>query len=304
MNLSAIDLNLLWLLHAVLSERSVTGAAKKLNVTAPAVSNGLARLRGVLKDPLFVRKGRGLVPTPRALELQPVLAQSFEHLERFLDGTTRFDARTSERQFTIALSDADQVALLPRLSAEFSKRLPKASLRVASLDTLVSTGGLAGEVVELTIGPMEQLEGVKSEPLYEEAGVYVARRGHPRVKKRLTREAFNAERHVDMHLLLGKAGAGHRFVEEALARAGLVRHIAVTVPTFFAAACVVANTDLLSGMPLRVARSLEKSLGLQVLTGPAPPLRFEMALQWHLRTDQDPAVEAFRQVVRSVARIA
>ncbi len=71
-----------------------------------------------------------------------------------------------------------------------------------------------------------------------------------------------------MHLLLGKAGAGHRFVEEALARAGLVRNIAVIVPTFFAAACVVANTDLISGMPRRVARALSKSLKLEVLTAP------------------------------------
>ena len=130
-----------------------------------------------------------------------------------------------------------------------------------SLDTLIATGGLEGELVDLTIGPLEHQDGVKSEPLYEEAGIYIARQGHPRVKKKLTREAFNTERHVDMHLLLGKAGAGHRFVEEALASMGLVRNIAVVVPTFFAAACVVANTDYLSGMPLRVARSLRKSLG-------------------------------------------
>ncbi len=304
MNLSGIDLNLLWLLHAVLTERSVTGAAKRLNVTAPAVSNGLARLRAVLNDPLFVRSGRGLVPTPRALELEPVLAQSFQHLQRSLQGGAGFDARTCEREFTLALSDADQVAFLPRLASAFAKRLPQARLRVVSLDTLMATGGLAGESVDLTIGPPIPEEGVKSEKLYDEAGIYIARRGHPRVKKKLSKEAFNTERHVDMHLLLGKAGAGHRFVEDALARAGLVRNIAVTVPTFFAAACVVARTDLISGMPLRVAKALGKSLGIEVLTGPAPPLRFEMAMHWHLRTDQDPAANAFRQVVKTVARLS
>lgn len=109
---------------------------------------------------------------------------------------------------------------------------------MVSLDTLISTGGLAGELVDLAVGPPEKLEGVK----------------------RLTRELFNSERHVDLHLLLGKAGAGHRFVEEALARAGLKREIAVVVPTFFAAAYVVASTDLLTGMPLRVARALRRSL--------------------------------------------
>src|SRR5687768_2758711 len=102
-NLAAIDLNLLWVLHAVLAERGVARAAARLRVTSPAVSNALARLRAALGDPLFVRSGRGLAPTPRALELAPVLARSFGDLEAALRAGAAFDARACTRELTIAL---------------------------------------------------------------------------------------------------------------------------------------------------------------------------------------------------------
>ena len=104
MNLSNLDLNLLFTLHAVLAERSVARAAARLHVTSPAVSNALARLRDAIGDPLFVRKGRGLTPTPRALELEATLTSTFGALERALTATP-FDPKTSERSFSLALSD-------------------------------------------------------------------------------------------------------------------------------------------------------------------------------------------------------
>lgn len=298
MNLSAIDLNLLWVLHAVLAERSVARAAARLHVTSPAVSNALARLRGALGDSLFVRSGRGLTPTPRALQLAPVLARSFADLEQGLTGGA-FDPKTCTRELTIALSDAELIASLPKVAKVFAQRLPAARMRVVSLDTLISTGGLAGEQVDLTIGPAHSEDGVHSQPLFREEGLFVARRGHPRVKKTLTPERFNAERHVDIHLLLGKPGAGHRAIEAAFAAAGLSREVAVTVPTFAAAGAVVANTDFLCGMPRRVAQFLSRALPLRVLDGPGPPFPFEMSLHWHERTHGDPAVMAFRAVVAS-----
>ena len=296
-NLSAIDLNLLWMLHAVVEERSVTAAAARLHVTAPAVSNALARLRGVLGDPLFVRSGRGLVPTPRTIELAPVLARAFHEIESSLAREEHFDPKTCTRELTIALSDADQIASLPAITKAFARRLPRARLRVVSLDTLTSLGGLASSEIDLTIGPPSDEPDLHHAKAYVEAGIFIARRGHPRLKRRLSRTAFNTERHVDMHLLLGRAGGGHRMVEDAMKAAGLTRDIAVVVPTFFAAAAVVASTDFISGMPLRVARALRKSLAIEVLEGPAPPFRFEMFVHWHERTHRDPAVDAFRTLV-------
>lgn len=295
-NLSSIDLNLLWVLHAVLSARSVAGAARVLHVTSPAVSNALSRLRAALGDPLFVRKGRGLTPTPRALELAPVLRSSFGAIEASLAGEA-FDPRTCPRTFAVALSDADQLTSLPALARAFARRMPRASLRVMTLDALVSSGGLAGEEVDATIGPPFEGDGLHRTTLFHEDAVLVVRRGHPRVKASLSRARYNAERHVDIHLLLGRAGAGHAALDEALRRRGLTRQVAVTVPTFAAAASVVASTDLVGGLPRRTAEVLARALPLRVVDGPAPPFRFEMCLVWHERTHRDPAAAAFRAVV-------
>jgi DNA-binding transcriptional LysR family regulator len=296
-NLSAIDLNLLWVLHAVLAERSVAGAAKKLHVTSPAVSNALGRLRGVLDDPLFVRSGRGLTPTPRALELQPVLAQSFGAIETSLSGGEAFDPKACTRELSIALSDADQVSSLPAISRAFARRLPRARLRVVTLDTLMASGGLAGPAVDVTIGPPFEEEGLHSKTLFHEPTVLFVRRDHPRIGRKLSAKQFNSERHVDIHLLLGKAGAGNKAFDDALRSLGLSRDIAVTVPTFAAAASVVSHTDFIGGMPQRMAKLLGKAMGLKIVEAPGPAFAFEMRLHWHQRTHHDPAVAAFRSLI-------
>src|SRR5262249_12765943 len=126
-NLSAVDLNLLLVLHAVLEERSATRAAARLNVTQSAVSNALARLRVLLGDALVVRSGRGLVPTPRAAELGPLLRDVVERLSLVLD-QRGFVPEESTRTFTIALADSYQLCDAPRIARAFAKRLPHAAL--------------------------------------------------------------------------------------------------------------------------------------------------------------------------------
>src|SRR5271170_4944580 len=147
MNLSALDLNLFVVLHAVLEERSATRAAARLNVTQSAVSNALARLRAVLGDPLVVRSGRGLVATPRAEELAPLVAQAIAHLESAVGGNKAFVPEQSTRTFTVAAADNHQTSEGSRIAAAFARRLPRAELRMVSADFLVATDGLAsGEV--------------------------------------------------------------------------------------------------------------------------------------------------------------
>src|SRR5262249_50047569 len=131
------------MLDTVLAERSVVRAARRLHVTPSAVSNGLARLRAALDDPLLVRSGRGVVPTPRAAALAPALGRALRELDQAIHGD-RFDVGTTEREFTLAIADAGQVVKLPRMVAVFGERMPRARLRVLSIDTLFATGGLAG----------------------------------------------------------------------------------------------------------------------------------------------------------------
>lgn len=294
-NLSSIDANLLVVLHAVLEERSVSRAAKRLHVTPPAVSNSLARLRTLIRDPLLVRSGRGLVATPRALELQPTLARAIADLSSVLDATPP-DPRTTTRQLTIAMTDAHQISALPAIAARFGREMPRARLRVVSVDTLVSHGDLAGGAADLALGPIGDGPGLCWRLLYEEEGVLLLRRGHPDAK-RFTREAFERLGHVDPHIALGRPGVGHRIANDALAELRLVRRVAVEVPTFAAAAMVVAETDLATGVPRRMAERLAAAVAVEIVEMPFAPMRFPIRLVWHERVASDPIVSAFRELV-------
>lgn len=295
MSLSSLDLNLLLVLHTVLAERSVARAAERLHVTPSAVSNALARLRVALGDPLVAREGRGIVPTPRALELAPLLARALHELESAVVRGP-FDAQRCTRTFTLALADAGQVAWLPRIAAQLARELPRARLRVVGIDALVSLGDLASSDVDLHVGVRSKAAGVHVEPLFEERTVLVARRGHPALGRRASRRALGALGHVAVQMVAGKPSRD--LVSAAYAHAGIPREIVVTVPTFAAAAAVAAGTDLVATLPASFVAAQGASLGLRAVTGKVPAHAVAIAMSWHERTHGDPAMIAFRALVR------
>src|SRR5262245_6368197 len=151
----------------VLAERSVVRAARRLHVTPSAISNALARLRAALDDPLLVRSGRGVVPTPRAAALAPAVARALRDLDQALHGEA-FNPATTDRELTLAIADVIQVVKLPGIVAALAAKMPRARLRVLSIDTLVASGGLAGPDVDVVVGAGEKGPGVRAQPLYEE----------------------------------------------------------------------------------------------------------------------------------------
>lgn len=298
MMLSALDLNLLVVLDTVLTERSVAKAARRLHVTPSAVSNALARLRAALGDPLVARSGRGVVPTPRAAELGPALSRALRDLGQVVSSAA-FDPRTTTRTFTLAVADAGQVTRLPRLTALLAVEMPHARLRVVGIDSLVSLGGLAGTEVDVVIGVGEGGPGMHVEPLFDERTVLVARRDRRDVSARLSRSSLAAQRHVAVEMVPGKVLRDLTAV--AYARAGIARDVAVVVPTFTAAAAVAAATNLVATLPASLAKVLGPRLGLRMVKAPVPGHTVTMKMSWHDRTDADPAMAAFRDVVRRVA---
>lgn len=302
MNLAALDLNRLLVLHAVLTEASVTRAAARLNVTPSAISNALARLRATFDDPLLVRSGRRLVLTPRAAALAPQLADAVAAMARVLDSPSSFDPARSTRRFTLACSDAEQISEVPRIAAAFARKLPKASLRIMSVDQLEAVGGLAAAEVDAAISPAhDPTPDLHVTDLYEEEGVLVVRRRHPRVRRRMSKQQFNALRHIDVHLALGRPGIGHRIVEEFLASHQLHRDIAVVVPSFAAAAAIASRTDWVAGMPRRMAAAFLRQLPLVTVAMPVPAVRFRIQLVWHERTHEDAGAECFRALIVSAS---
>lgn len=291
--MSPLDLNLLLVLDTVLSEGSVVRAGRRLHVTPSAISNALARLRAALGDPLVVRSGRGITPTPRAAGLAPSLRRALGELERVIQANT-FDPATTTAQFTLAIADAGQLARLPLLVRLLARELPRARLRVVGIDTYVSSGGLAGtEVDAAVVAVAEEAPGIHTAPLYLEESVLAARRGH-RAGARITRAKLAELRHVDVQVAPGR---GYRELARSYERLGIAREVAVVVPTFIAAAAVVAETDLVATLPASLVEVLGEPLGLQVLKAPAPSIALEIKLAWHERTHVDPAMRAFREVV-------
>jgi DNA-binding transcriptional LysR family regulator len=302
--LSNVDLNLFLVLHTVLAESSVTRAAKKLSVTQSAVSNALARLREIFRDPLFVRHGRGLVPTPRAQELTPLMQRTMTDLQSAVDGAA-FVPEKSTRRFTLAWSDAQTIAHLPALLPLFEKNLPNATLRIVTIDFLIATNGLALGEVDAAVGPEEAaFPPLLFEPMYAEEIVLAARRDHAKVVGCLLREQFEEVEFVDIQLALGQGGVGNLLMTELLARHGLSWRVGMVVPEFTAAAHAAAVSDYVVGLPARAARAFCEFLPLKLIELPAflnqPTMN--MALLWHPRTHEDPGARYFRRLVMEACR--
>ena len=287
-----MDLNLLLVLHTVLAERSVVRAARRLHVTPSAISNALARLRDTLEDPLLVRSGRGVVPTPRATALAPALAHALRDLEQAVLGRS-FDPTTTERVLTLAIADVIQIVKLPKIVAALAAKMPRARLRVLSIDTLFASGGLAGPEVDVVIGAGEKGPGTRAQPLYEEQIVLVSRAGHP-AGTRVTKPRLSALRHVDVQVAPGR---GNQSLAARYAAAGVAREIAVLVPTFTAAAAIVAATDLVASLPASLVAVLGPRLALRRIATPLAPLAMTINLVWHERTHEDPAARVFRELL-------
>lgn len=303
MNLAALDLNRLLVLHAVLAERSVTRAAARLHVTPSAISNALARLRDTFGDPLVVRSGRGLAITPRAAALAPQLADAIAALSQVVDQRRAFEPALSTRTFTLACSDAEQISEVPRIAQAFAHQLPRAALRVISVAQLEAMGGLASADVDVAIGPAPAPQPeTQAIDLYEEHGVLVVRKDHARVGRLVSKAQFNALRHIDILVALGGPGIGHRIVDEFFARHGLRRDIAIAVPSFAAAAAIAAETDWVAGMPGRMAAVFLTQMPLRAVRMPIPPLPFRMQLIWHRRTDSDEGARFFRSMIQAALR--
>ncbi|HEY4055340.1 MAG TPA: LysR family transcriptional regulator [Kofleriaceae bacterium] len=303
MNLSALDLNLLLVLDAVLAERSVARAARRLHVTPPAISNALSRLRATLGDPIVTRSGRGIVPTPRAMQLGPAIACALQTIDEALHGET-FDPATASPQLTVAMADAGQIARLANIAALLGSKLPKARLRVVSVDTMVALGGLAGTEVDVAIGVHDPAPQIHRQQIYDEKFSLVIRREHPRFGSSRGRSAraslsqLAEERFVEVHVAFGKPS---RLVQKAFTSIGLIRDIAAIVPSFTAAAALVARTDLVGVLPASVADVLGPSLGLAVLPSPVKIPPAPMFMSWHQRTHVDPAMKLFRDVIARAA---
>ena len=293
--MSRPDLNLLFTLDVLLAEASVAGAARRLRLSPSAMSRSLARLREVTGDPLLVRAGRGLVPSPRALELRDRVKQLVHDAEAALRPAHALKLDQLERTFTLRTREgfvenfgAPLIALVsqeaPGVRLHFLPKLDKdsAPLRDGSVD--LETG-----VIGKTTGPE-----VRAQALFRDRFVGVVRAGHPLSQGNITPARYAAARHIG----LSRRGLGPGPIDEALAPLGLVRNVATVVSGFSAALALARAGCLVATVPERHTGSLRD--GLHSFALPVPLPEITVSLLWHPRMDGDPAHRWLRGCVRAV----
>jgi DNA-binding transcriptional LysR family regulator len=300
MNLSALDLNLLVVLEALLETCSTTLAARRLALSQPATSHALARLRELFGDPLLVRSGRALLPTPFAESLLPRVATALSAVRATFEASSRFDPKSSQRSFELGAGDYAASVLVPRLSQALARVAPGVDLFVKPAHEHEQTALERGEV-ELLLSPLDNVQGgaLRSEELFRDRFVCVMRRGHPLARRGLTLDAFCKAGHV----LIAPRGETRRgAVDDALERVGRARRVAVAVPHFLVAPLVVMHSDYVLTLAERVAETLKPELGLAIVEPPLALPGFEIAMHWHVRHDTDPAHAFLREALRKAAR--
>jgi DNA-binding transcriptional LysR family regulator len=300
--LGSLDLNLIVALDALLEERSVTRAAARIGITQSAMSHALARLRAVTGDELLVRANRGMVPTLRAETLAVPVRRALDLVASALRSPQAFDPKTARQTVRITTSDFGEITLLPKIVARLAAEAPGIDLRVGAYRE-TAAGLLGSGVADLVIAPVtphDEAPGIFAKKLFDETFVCVVRRGHPLARKKLTLSRYAAASHA----LISPSGREGSFVDDALARLGLTRRVAVTVPHFLVAPHIVAGSDLVLTLASRIATTLAKPLGLALLR---PPLElrlegFRMSMLWHERTHADPGQSWVRELFSDVAR--
>lgn len=282
--LAAMDVNLLVALDLLLQERSVTRAAARMAVTQPAMSQTLRRLRAQLDDPLLVRAGGRMVPTPRAEALAGPLRQALDGLQAVVAAAPRFDPATAQRRFTVATTDYGGALWVPALAAALAAEAPGVDLRVQALDAHVPEALERGEA-DLAVGVMpDGVPGLQRARLYDEGFRALVRAGHPLLDAPDRLDAYCGAQHV----LVGLSGRGQGAVDRALARLGRQRRVAVRVPYFLAAPLVVAGSDLVLTAPARAVALFERHYPLIGFAPPVTLAPFSMSMAWHARYERDP----------------
>ncbi len=308
------NVNQLVALDALLRTGSVTEAAAATGITQSSMSATLAQLRRIFADPLLVRAGRSMRPTPRAVQLAADLREGVAAFERVLAGDPRFDPATSRETFTLALPDRVEVALLGDLLEHVRSAAPGVGLQVVPWGRFDPPEGLATGGIDLSIGILLAERPRKGDPwptfpdpipaghhtqrLFDSGLIAVVRGDHPRVGHRLTLSAFCELDHVLVTEQLG----GRGIVDDALAALGRSRRVAVRVPRHVLVGELIARSDLIATIDRRVAKQHAQRYGLRLFKPPVALPRGEFGMIWHARTHADPARVWLRAQVAEVAR--
>ncbi len=292
--MSRPDLNLLVTLDVLLAEGSVTRAAKRLGLSASAMSRSLARLRETTGDPLLVRAGRGLVPTPRALELRELVGTLVHNAEAVLRPAEGPDLGRLERTFTLRTSEGFVENFGPELIARVAAEAPRVRLRFVPKPDK-DAAPLREGIVDLETGVIEPTTGpeLRAQALFRDHLVGVVRGGHPLARATVTRARYLKSRHISV----SRGGLVQWPIDDALDALGLEREIVTVVGGFATAIGLARTSDMIASVPERHTANLRE--GMHTFPLPVETPEFTISLLWHPRLDADPSHRWLRGLVRA-----
>lgn len=295
-NLARIDMPLLLLFEALLAEGNLTRAAARIGMAQPSASKALDRLRDLFADPLFLRAPGGMRASPRAQALGPEVTAVIEHVRALVAEAVPFDPATAKGALRLAMSDAAEYAVLPGLLAALDKAAPGIVLKARPLDKDRALADLDAGRLDAVIGVFPDLpQRMRSEALFSERFVCLARKGHPALQAGLTLEAYATLPHLLVTLRDDARGA----VDEALVRVGRQRRVLATLTRFLAVPAILRQTDAIATVPERLAAGVE---GCEEHEPPIPVTRWTEQLIWRSGSERDPMLAwAFELVRRSIS---
>ena len=298
MNITGVDLNLLIAFESLLDERHVGRAAERVGLSQPAFSNAISRLRVRLNDPLFVRTGGGMVPTPRAEQLSGPIREALSLLRDTLEAPRAFNPDTSTQRFRVGLSDNVELLLAPLFARSMGKGGLQLQTRRLKEMFSVPEGELRSGALDLAIGYFQDARslppGLLMETLCEEKNVVILRRGHPALKRTLTLKRL---------LQLNHAAIIYRdepwgLVDRSLASRGLRRRLRLALPHTLSVMHAVATSDMVACVYESAVRAFGPSLGLVSVPEPIGLPAFTLRMIWHQQRNGDPAQIWLRAVLQ------
>jgi DNA-binding transcriptional LysR family regulator len=292
MHLSRIDLNLFVVFDTIYAEGGITRASRRLNLSQPAISHALGRLRAMFDDPLFTRAGHAMTPTPLARRLIEPVRQALQGLEVTLSKVDRFDPKSAVKRFTVGMRDMLEAVVLPGLMRTIAQAAPRIDISVVRAERRELERELSAGTLDVAIDVLLPLpEEIRRERLAREWLTVVARRRHPKVRGKLDLDAYLAHEHI----LVSSRRRGLSAEDFELGRHNLRRRVRLRCQNHFAACRVVAETDLLLTMPRRYAAILNMEFGNRLLPFPLEAPAFDTYVYWHANSAGDPANQWLRQ---------
>jgi DNA-binding transcriptional LysR family regulator len=304
MNFAALDLNLLRVLDALMRERSVTRAGERIGLSQPAVSNALTRLRKILGDELFVRRGTDMLPTPRAEAIGAILRTTLTQMEEALSVDAKFDPAAAARTFTFLGSDIISTLVMPMLSERIAGIAPGVRLRALDISAADMQQLLRDDVVDLAFSLSSTApEWMARQAVYAIRYAVIASPNNAAIRAAGSKpgKTLPLKLYCKLpHALRSSDSTLRGVVDDTLQKLGHTRRVVLALPHFHAVAAAVARGHVIAAVPKVFAQAVAKEQGLVMYKPPVPIEAGELFMYWHKRHDQNPALRWMREQVSQV----